>query len=73
MCQAVAGRVERIGGTGLDKRGIVAVAGVERDVSLALVPEAAVGEWVIFHSGYALRKISDAEADALAGLVGGLE
>lgn len=69
MCQAIAGRVERIEGSGLERRGIVAVAGVERDVSLALLPEAATGEWVIFHSGYALRTISEAEADGLAGLV----
>lgn len=69
MCQAIAGRIERIEGSGLERRGIVAVAGVERHVSLALLPEAAPGEWVIFHSGYALRKISEAEADGLAELV----
>lgn len=69
MCQAIAGRIERIEGSGLERRGIVAVAGVERDVSLALLPEAAPGDWVIFHSGYALRRISEAEADGLAELV----
>ncbi len=39
------------------------------DVDLMLVPEAAVGDYVIVHSGFAIRTITAAEAeDLLAAL-----
>ncbi|MEX1209032.1 MAG: HypC/HybG/HupF family hydrogenase formation chaperone [Acidimicrobiia bacterium] len=69
MCQAVAGRVKRVVGTGLDQRAIVSVAGVERDVSCAMLEDVEPGEWMVFHSGYALRKISEDAAGALAALI----
>ena len=69
MCQAIAGRVERVDGSGLDQRAIVTVAGVERDVSCAMLDDVEPGEWVVFHSGYALRKISEDAARALSALI----
>lgn len=69
MCQAIAGRVARVLGSGLDQRAIVTVAGVERDVSCAMVDDVEPGEWVVFHSGYALRKISEDAAGALMALI----
>ncbi len=56
-------------GSGLDRRAIVTVAGVERDISCALLTEVEPGEWVVFHSGYALRKISEEDAGALTALI----
>ena len=69
MCQAIAGRVTRVVGSGLDQRAIVTVAGVERDVSCAMIDDVEPGEWVVFHSGYALRKISEDAARALSALI----
>jgi len=60
-----------VDGEGLDRRAVVDVAGVERDVSLALLPDAAGGQWVIFHSGFAVRVLADDEAAALAAILAG--
>jgi hydrogenase expression/formation protein HypC len=41
----------------------VDMGGVSKEISLALLDECAVGEWVIVHVGYALRKLDPAEAE----------
>ncbi|WP_462321348.1 HypC/HybG/HupF family hydrogenase formation chaperone [Halochromatium sp.] len=41
----------------------VSLAGVRRPVSLALIEEAEVGDFVLVHVGYALNKISAEEAE----------
>ena len=38
------------------------VAGVRRDVSVALCPEASVGDWVLLHVGFALSRIDEEQA-----------
>ena len=40
----------------------VSAGGASREVSLALVDEVAVGDYVLLHVGYALHKISPEEA-----------
>ncbi|MBP2200142.1 HypC/HybG/HupF family hydrogenase formation chaperone [Pantoea cypripedii] len=40
----------------------VDVCGVQRDVNLALVGDAAVGQWVLVHVGFAMSVIDEAEA-----------
>lgn len=40
----------------------VAVGGVKKDVSLALIDDARVDEYVLIHVGYALNKVSEDEA-----------
>ena len=70
MCQAIAGRIDRIFGEGMDRRAVVHVDDAQREVSLALTPHAAFGDWVIFHSGYALRVVP---AEDVIGLVRLLE
>lgn len=53
----------------------VALGEVKKDVSLALVEDAGVGDYVLIHVGYALNKVSPEEAQqtlelfAEAGLV----
>ena len=60
MCVAVPGRVVTIEeGT---RRATVIFGSAERQVDLTLTPEAAVGDWVIAHSGFALRRISEEAA-----------
>ncbi len=46
----------------------VEVDGVMRDVSVALVPEAEVGDYVIVHVGHAIGMLDEAEAQASLAL-----
>jgi hydrogenase expression/formation protein HypC len=39
------------------------MGGVSKEISLALLDDCAVGEWVIVHVGYALRKLDPMEAE----------
>ena len=38
------------------------ISGVRRTVSIALCPEAEVGDWVLVHVGFALDKIDEEQA-----------
>jgi hydrogenase expression/formation protein HypC len=40
----------------------VEISGVRRNVSVALCPEAEVGDWVLVHVGFALARIDEDEA-----------
>jgi len=40
----------------------VEIGGVKRRVSIALTPEAKVGDYVLLHTGYAISVIDEAEA-----------
>jgi hydrogenase expression/formation protein HypC len=41
----------------------VDMGGVTKEISLALLDDCAVGDWVIVHVGYALHKLDAAEAE----------
>ena len=59
MCLAIPARVvERLG----DDDAIIDAGGVQMRVSLALVPEAAAGDYVIVHAGYAISRLDPEEA-----------
>jgi len=60
MCLGVPAQIVAVEDRGL---GRVAVAGVSRMVSLELISNPQVGEWVILHAGYAIQRI---EAEAAA-------
>ncbi len=63
MCLAVPGKVLSCAGDDpLDRTARVSFGGVVREVSLAYVPEAAVGDYVIVHVGFALSRLDEAEA-----------
>ncbi len=63
MCLAIPGRVLTITEDGpLTRRGRVDFAGIVREVNLAFVPEAAVGDYVIVHVGVALSVVDEGEA-----------
>jgi hydrogenase expression/formation protein HypC len=38
------------------------ISGVRRDVSVALCPEAGIGDWVLVHVGFALSRIDEEQA-----------
>ncbi|MEF8713938.1 MAG: HypC/HybG/HupF family hydrogenase formation chaperone [Accumulibacter sp.] len=46
-----------------DERALIDVAGVGKEVSLALVEDVAVGDYVIVHVGYALTRLDPEEAE----------
>ncbi len=63
MCLAVPGRVlsaEDVNGSRVAR---VQFGGINRIVCLDLVPEAAVGDYVLVHVGYAISRIDQAEAE----------
>lgn len=68
MCLSVPGKIESItGDEPLDKKGRVNFGGIIKEVSLAYVPEAKVGDYVIVHVGFAISKVDEAEAEKVFG------
>lgn len=66
MCLALPARVEAIDpSTGM---ATVAIEQVMVEVSLALVDDVQVGDYVLVHVGYALNKISEEEAEKTLAL-----
>ncbi|HWQ92575.1 MAG TPA: HypC/HybG/HupF family hydrogenase formation chaperone [Clostridia bacterium] len=63
MCLAVPGKITSIGGSvPLSLVGKIDFGGVLKEASLAYVPEAQVGDYVIVHAGFALSRVDEAEA-----------
>jgi hydrogenase expression/formation protein HypC len=48
---------------------VVSLGGVRKPISLALVDDAAVGDYVLVHVGYALNKVSPEEAERTLALI----
>jgi len=76
MCLAIPARVVEL----LENdTAIVDLGGVRKDISLALVEDVAVGDYVIVHVGYALTRLDPEEAEktlavmAEAGLMNAAE
>lgn len=61
MCLAVPGQVLSVNDDPL-RTGMVSFGGMTKDVSLALVPEAVVGDYVIVHVGFAISKLDEEAA-----------
>jgi hydrogenase expression/formation protein HypC len=63
MCLAVPGKILSITGEDpLLRVGKVSFAGVVKEVSLAYVPEAEVGQYAIVHVGFAISIVDESEA-----------
>jgi hydrogenase expression/formation protein HypC len=63
MCLAVPGKLVSIDdGSELMRAGKVNFGGILKDISLAYVPEAKVGDYVIVHVGFALSIVDEDEA-----------
>jgi hydrogenase expression/formation protein HypC len=63
MCLGVPGRVTRVEQNALGMTmGQVDFAGIRKEVCLAYVPDAQVGDYVVVHVGFAISKVSEAEA-----------
>jgi len=63
MCLGVPGRIEEVHDDDLGMRmGRVSFGGIVKDVCLAYLPEAAVGDYVLVHVGFGLSVIDEEEA-----------
>jgi hydrogenase expression/formation protein HypC len=63
MCLAIPGRITALtGDDSLLRMGRVDFGGVSKEISLAFVPEAEIGEYVLVHVGFAISRVSEAEA-----------
>ena len=62
MCLGIPGQIIETDEGGLMRMGKVDFGGVVREVCLAYVPEAEVGDYVVVHVGFAISQIDEAEA-----------
>lgn len=65
MCLAIPARVVQLLGGELAR---IDLGGVHKEISLALVEDVAVGDYVIVHVGYALSRLDTDEAERTLAL-----
>ena len=65
MCLAIPVRVVRVGA---GDTALVDLGGVRKEISIALLDNVMVGDFVILHAGYALSKLDQDEAQATLAL-----
>jgi hydrogenase expression/formation protein HypC len=65
MCLAVPVRITSIEGDQAE----VDIGGVGRTVSIALTPEARLGDYVLLHTGYAINVLNEDEAEETLNLL----
>jgi hydrogenase expression/formation protein HypC len=58
MCLAIPSRIVKID----NEMATIDVDGVQRQASLLLLEEPAIGDWVIVHAGFAIHKIDETVA-----------
>lgn len=78
MCLAVPGEIVSIAqdetaGDSLSRSGRVSFGGIIKEVSLACVPEASVGDYVLVHVGMALSVIDEQEAQKVFAYLNEIE
>ncbi|RLC70322.1 MAG: hydrogenase formation protein HypC, partial [Chloroflexi bacterium] len=69
MCLAIPTLIKSIDG----QQAEVEIGGVRRTISLALTPEAKVGDYVIVHTGFAISVLDEEEAQESLALFAELE
>lgn len=63
MCLAVPGQILSVrDGDAYMRAGEVRFGGIVKEVNLALVPEARVGDYVVVHAGFAISILDESEA-----------
>lgn len=65
MCLAIPAKVVELGA---DDKAIVDLGGIQKEISLALLADVQVGDYVILHVGYALSKLDPEEAEKTLAL-----
>ena len=70
MCLGVPGKILSLEPNSVGMTmGKVSFGGVAKEVCLAYVPEAQVGDYVIVHAGFALNKLDEQEANEVFELL----
>ncbi|MCX7049542.1 MAG: HypC/HybG/HupF family hydrogenase formation chaperone [Candidatus Sumerlaeota bacterium] len=65
MCLAIPGRVIEVNGP----KAKIEILGNIRETDLMLVGEAAVGEYLLIHAGYAIQKMTEEDANETLSLL----
>ena len=74
MCLGVPGKVLEIEPNSLGMTmGKVSFGGIAKEVCLAYVPEAQVGDYVIVHAGFAISRLDETEAMEVFDLLSQME
>jgi hydrogenase expression/formation protein HypC len=74
MCLGVPGKVLEIEPNALGMAmGKVSFGGIAKEVCLAYVPEAEIGDYVIVHAGFAISRLDEAEAMEVFELLNQIE
>ena len=66
MCLAIPARVTALEA---DDMAVVALEGVKKRISVTLLDEVEVGDYVLVHVGYALHRLSEEEAERTLALM----
>ncbi|MBQ2699275.1 MAG: HypC/HybG/HupF family hydrogenase formation chaperone [Firmicutes bacterium] len=64
MCIAIAGRIIEV----KEDMAVVDHSGLTREVSLRLLPQAVVGDYVLVHAGFAIELISAEDGEEIMAL-----
>jgi hydrogenase expression/formation protein HypC len=67
MCLAVPGKIISVSGEDLARQARVDFGGVLKEVNLAYVPEAKIGDYVLVHVGFAIGIVDEEEAAKVFG------
>jgi hydrogenase expression/formation protein HypC len=63
MCLAIPGKITSISGEEpLTRMGKIDFGGILKEASLAYVPDASIGDYVIVHVGFAISRLDEDEA-----------
>jgi hydrogenase expression/formation protein HypC len=74
VCLAVPGKILSVSGDDpLFRTARVSFGGIVKEVNLAYVPEAQVGDYVVVHVGFALNKLDEEEAQRVLEMIAELE
>lgn len=67
MCLAVPGKIISVTGEDLARQARVDFGGILKEVNLAYVPEAQIGQYVLVHVGFAISVVDEEEAGKVFG------
>lgn len=74
MCLAIPGKIVSVSGDDpMERTGRVSFGGVIKEVNLAYVPEADIGDYVIVHAGFAISKVDEKEAEEVFNYIKQIE
>ncbi|MBT3182398.1 MAG: HypC/HybG/HupF family hydrogenase formation chaperone [Deltaproteobacteria bacterium] len=65
MCLAVPMQIEKIE----NESATVNVGGTKRDVNIAFLDDADIGDYILVHAGFAIKKIDEKEAEETVKLL----